>query len=180
MAATKIFACDPIPDLQWFDRASERVVLESELACSPERLFEIFRDPVAWSVWVTSIVRVDWTSPPPYRAGTTRTVLAKGNLLVHEEFLAWDEGRLMAFAFVGASKNVWRQMGERYEVEERADGRCRLRWTIAYEPRGLFAALHPMIRPWMRRSLAGMLANLRAYVAKERSTAALTDDGRAR
>lgn len=167
MAVTSVFVCEPIPDLAWYDRASERFVVEAELRCTPERLFEILEDPIAWTVWVPSIEKVEWTSPRPYRAGTTRTVHASGGLVVHEEFLAWEPGKLVAFMFLDTSRKLWRRMGERYEVTELGDGRCHLRWTMAYEPRGFFAWLHPMIRPLMRHSMAGMAKKLESYVANQ-------------
>ena len=37
------------------------------------------------------ITKVDWTSPKPFRAGTTRTVTLNG-IKVDEVFVVWDHG----------------------------------------------------------------------------------------
>ena len=96
----------------------------------------------------------------------TRTVELRGGPLVYEEFIAWEPGKKMAFCFQGASEAVWWSFGERYEVTDLGNGRCSLRWTVAYDPRGYFAAMHPMLRPMMRLTLASFMALLARYVKR--------------
>ena len=105
-------------DLDYYDRAPVRFVNEVELAATPARLFEIFAEDHAWTVWVKGIAKVEWTSPKPFGVGTTRTVTFVDGTENYELFTAWEEGHEMAFCFVGISKDLWWRFGERYEVTD--------------------------------------------------------------
>ena len=106
------FACGPT-DLTLFDTARVRYRFSQELPVTPDVLFDIFEDPASWPRWGTGIGKVEWTSPKPYRVGTTRTVTFWGGMEVYEEFLAWERGREMAFVFYGHTQEVWKNFGER-------------------------------------------------------------------
>jgi hypothetical protein len=151
--------------LELYTSASMRFVYDVELDCSPTRLFEIFEDPASWPVWASpGITRVEWTSPRPYGVGTTRTVFFMGGMEVYEDFIAWDPGKEMAFIFVGTSQEVWWTFGEHYRVEDLGNDRCKLTWTVAFEPRGAFAKIAPLIRPAMWLNLKLYTRKLVAYV----------------
>ncbi len=151
-------------DASFYDRAPERFVFIQDLDCTPAKLFTIFEDPESWSKWAYGLGKVTWTSPKPYGVGTTRTVELRGGPLVYEEFIAWEPGKTMAFCFHGATEAVWWSFGERYEVTDLGGGRSRLRWTVAYDPRGYFASLHPYIRPMMNATLKSFMVLLARYV----------------
>jgi hypothetical protein len=152
--------------LDWFDRAPVRFPFAVDLDVSPAALFRVFEDPASWPRWAHGIGKVDWTSPRPYTAGTTRTVTFWGGMQVYETFLAFEAPRFMAFRFDGATQEVWSAFGERYEVEDLGSGRSRLRWTVAYEPIGGFARVHPLLRPVMRLNLRSYLWRLGRYVRR--------------
>lgn len=158
--------CEPIPDLGWYDTAPQRFDFEVTLDCTPARLFEVFEDAVAWTVWAPGLTKVVWTSPQPYGVGTTRTVYLRGGPVCDELFLAWEPGRETAFCFTSTSEAVWRSFGERYRVEALPDGRCRLVWTVAYDPIGYFRVLHPWVRPMMRLALGTFMRRLARYVRR--------------
>jgi Polyketide cyclase / dehydrase and lipid transport len=83
--------------------------------------------------WCRALSAVEWTSPRPFGAGTTRQATVLGVVKLYERFVQWDEGRHMRFELTGASVPLFRRFGEDYLLEPTATG-CRFTWTFAYEP----------------------------------------------
>lgn len=161
---TTVYPCESF-GLEFFDEAPVRCVYERELNCSPDTLFNVLEDPASWPVWGTGIARVNWTSPQPYRVGTTRTVTFHGGgMEVFETFIAWERGHQMAFCLSGATQEVWRSFGENYVVRDLGNGKCHLTWTVAYAPMGLFKTIQPIARPIMGWWLGRLATNLGRYV----------------
>ena len=130
-------------------------------------MFEVFADPDAWSGWATGIAGVEWTSPEPYGPGTTRTVRFWGGVKVYEEFLKYDpRAGQMAFCFYGTTELIWTAFGENYVVDELGPNRCRLRWTVAYDPTGVFGRIHWLLRPIMALNLWSYMFRLKSYVRR--------------
>jgi hypothetical protein len=165
--ACRAVAADALTDLP------ECHVNAVDLACTPERLFEILADPDSWSRWAPGIRKVEWTSPRPYGVGATRTVSLLGGMQIVEHFTVWDPGREVSFYVCEANQPVWNAFAERYAVVPVGPDACRLTWTVAYDPlQGAFARMHPWIRPVMGLTLRGFLRLLRRYVAKTASAPA--------
>lgn len=156
------FPCEPF-DPSFYDEAPVRMSFPVTLPVTPAVLFDVFRDPASWPRWARGIGTVVWTSPEPYGVGTTRTVIFWGGMRVYETFTAWEDGRRMDFQFTGTTQEVWRRFGERYVVDDHGDGTCTLTWTVAYEPTGGFARVHPWIAPIMRWNLGGYMRALNGY-----------------
>jgi len=159
--------CEPT-DFSIFETAAVRFEFSRELPVSPDVLFEVFEDPGSWPKWATGISSVEWTSPLPYRVGTTRTVRFWGGAEVYEEFIRWDRGREMSFVFYGTSELIWKRFAEHYLVEDLNDGRCRLTWTVAYDPAGFFGKIHRLIRGGLRLNLGSYLWRLERYCKRTR------------
>ncbi len=149
--------------MELFEGASQRFSFEQVLQVSPAELFAIFEDPDSWPKWAYGLSHVEWTSPKPFGVGTTRTVTFHGGIEVYEEFIAWEDEKLMAFVLHGHSDEIWWTFGERYDVVDMGSGRCKLTWTVAYEPRGGFAKASPYIRPMMWASLKSFMVMLERY-----------------
>jgi hypothetical protein len=144
-----------------------RFVTDVDLDVTPDALFAVLEDERSWPAWVRpGITRVTWTSPRPFGVGTTRTVEMVGGMEVYETFFEWRRGEVMAFALTGATQSVWRSFAERYEVTPLAAGKCRLRWTLAYDPVGGFARVQPLIKPLMGGALKLYLRSLARYCRK--------------
>jgi hypothetical protein len=158
-----------IVDLGFLEVAQEKHVNDVELECSPVELFGIFADGDSWPVWAPGFKRIDWTSPPPFGVGTTRTATLMGGLAIDEVFLAWDEGERMSFIFTGSSVDMSGGLDaliEDYVVTDLGGGRCRLRWTLAYNPAGVMRHFQFLARPFVGFFLRRILAGLRKYVAQ--------------
>lgn len=157
------FPCRTV-GLDFIETAPQRYVNEVELDVTPERLFEILDDEHAWPLWATGLKRVDWTTPRPHGPGATRTVtFVGGGMEVYEYFFVWEPGKELAFYLTGASQEVWSAFAERYQVAPLPGGRCRLTWTLAYDPVGGFAKRHWLVRPLLGRGLRDFLKRLARY-----------------
>ena len=98
-------------------------------------------DGDTWTKW-TGLTKVTWTSPQPFRVGTTRTVEGQG--ILEEEFLIWDDGERMAF-YVTATDLPVKAFAEDYKLVDTPNG-CELQW--AYRGDANF-----LVKFWIRRAI---------------------------
>jgi len=161
---TDRFPCRRI-DMSYFDTAPIRFTNSIEINATPQKIFDVFEDPESWPVWATVINKVTWTSPRPFGIGTTRTVDTQGNIIGHEEFIAWEHGKRMAFRFNESSKPGTDAFGEDYIVEPTANG-CRVTWTVAMSPTGAGRFVMPIFKPVMKMVFGRFLKNLKKYAEK--------------
>lgn len=161
-----MFACDHV-DVGVFDNPTVRVTVDVEVR--PEQLFAILEDPDAWSVWLTAISKVTWTSPDPKGVGTTRTVTIGGDFVADEEFLVWEPNARMAFRFTQCSRRVFRAFAEDYRVTERGGG-SQLTWSIFVRPRGAPAVALRVLGPLLALGLRPNLNRLRDYAVERYAT----------
>lgn len=157
------YECTPV-GVEFLENNPNVYLTEEIVKATPEQIFEVFEDPHAWTVWAMPIQKVEWTSPKPFGVGTTRTVHLMGNMSAFEEFVEWERGKRMAFTFVGCSKNATDKFIEDYRVTDLGDGRCKVQWYLAMEPRGLSRHMMFLTRPIMRMANRSMFAKFRKYV----------------
>src|SRR5690606_18256613 len=120
-----------VVDMSFFETAPARFSAAVVVRARPEQIFAVFEDAEAWTVWADPIRHVEWTSPPPYGLGTTRTVSMSGGMVGDEVFIAWEPYRRMAFCFTAASMGSVESFAEDYRVEDLGDGSVRVTWTMA-------------------------------------------------
>lgn len=136
--------------VEFLEQTKNVFVAEEIVRATPEQIFDVFEDAYSWTVWAMPIEKVEWTSPKPYRVGTTRSVHMMGGLVGYEEFIEWDRGKRMAFTFLGASKPATEKFLEDYRVEDLGDGTCRVQWYMAMEVSGFSKHMMFLTRPIMR------------------------------
>ena len=151
-------------DMSFFETAPFVFANEVELDCTPDRLFDIFEDDHAWTVWATPIQNVEWTSPKPFGVGTTRTVTMSGNQIGDEIFIAWDRGKRMAFRFTQTTTKNLLAFGEDYIVTDLGNGRCHFKWVVAMELGGINKFFLKVFGPLLNLQFGGFLKKLRKYV----------------
>lgn len=154
-------------DLNFFNTAKYRIVSEEYLPCSSESLFRCFEDADAWTEWVNVINKVEWTSPKPFKVGTTRTVQMPGGMIAYEEFIAWDEPSHIAFRFNQFNRRFIKAFAEDYKVTDLGNNRCHLVWTVAIEQSGIASFFAPLTRSVVAWQLQGILKELRRYMENE-------------
>lgn len=148
----------------FFDQAPARYEATIQVRATPEKIFSIFEDADAWTRWALPITKVEWTSPPPFHVGTTRTVTMTGGIVGEEEFCAWERGTHMAFYFTRTNLPNVAAFGEDYRVRDLGNGRCEVTWVMAMDPTGLSRTLMPLTAPLMRVGLRFMLGRFGRYV----------------
>ncbi|ABK76224.1 SRPBCC family protein [Mycolicibacterium smegmatis] len=158
----RTYECERV-DLDFIDRAPFRFVSTVDLPITGEQLFEVLADETSWPKWATVITDVEWTSPQPRGVGTTRTVHMRGNIVGHEEFLAWEPFSRMAFRFNTTTSGAISAFAEDYRVVETPQG-CHLTWVMAIRPSGPAGRLGMLLgRPLMAWMFQRFLHNLRRY-----------------
>lgn len=143
--------------LPWF---SAQPVDESFFDSAPMRLRATFNIPQpapdVWAEltsespleWCRIIQGIEWTSPRPYRVGTTRTVRSLGGAnVINESFFRWEDGRRKSFYAVEATTPLFTRFAEDYLVEPISEASCRFQWTIAAEPRLPAPLANPVNKP---------------------------------
>jgi hypothetical protein len=150
--------------LEFFDEAPVKYVSVEEVKGTPERIFEVFLDADAWSTWAFAITDVEWTSPMPPEIGTTRNVTMLGNMIGYEEFIAWEDGKRMAFRFNECNKPMAEAFAENWLVTDLGNGSCRVEWTMAMQPSGPGTKLTPVTKFIMAPVLRHMLKKFRLFV----------------
>ncbi|ACC40605.1 SRPBCC family protein [Mycobacterium marinum] len=160
-----MFPCERV-DLSFVDPDSGQAPFlyrnSVDLAITPEQLFEVLSDAESWPSWAPVITKVTWTSPPPFRVGTTRTVEMRGGLVGNEEFIAWEPFSHMAFRFNECSTQAVAAFAEDYRVEV-IPGGCRLTWTMAQKPAGPARLGMMLFGPLLNLGLRRFLRKLRSY-----------------
>jgi hypothetical protein len=149
---------------------------EVEINATPDRIFEYFEDAHSWTLWADPINKVEWTSPQPFGLGTTRTVYMQGDMVGWETFIAWERGKHMSFCFTEMSKPMNESFAEDYKVTDLGNGRCKVVWQMAMQPKGFSRFITPLIGPIMRRMLQKWLNNFADLVHKDELVVAKVAD----
>jgi carbon monoxide dehydrogenase subunit G len=160
------YACDKVTD-SWIDTAPVRLVNSVTIRATPQRIWAALEDAAAWPRWASVITRVEWTSPAPFGVGTTRTVTMRGGMVGYEEFIAWEPHHRMGFRFNEASMDGVRAFAERYTLEPLADGRTRVGWIMAMQPKGVSRLIVPLTQVPMRLLFGRMLRRFGQLVETE-------------
>ncbi|MCB1029673.1 MAG: SRPBCC family protein [Microthrixaceae bacterium] len=163
MSAKQLIECERV-GLDYFESAPVSVTATEVVAATPERIFEVFLDADSWSRWAFPITGVDWTSPMPLEVGSTRTVWMRGPMVGHEEFIAWELGRRMAFRFNQTIEGGPSAFAEDYLVTDLRDGRSLVEWTMAMTLTGVSARFARLTGPAMGPVNRAMLRKFRTYV----------------
>ena len=132
-------------DEDFIHQAPRRVGLTVDVARPAQVVWEdlVADDPM--SSYCRIISRIDWTSPRPFSAGTTRTVRVLGGLFVFDEsYVRWEEGRRKVFVGVRSNLPLTRRFAEDYLVEPMGADRSRFTWTAVWEPTTLGRPLEPV------------------------------------
>lgn len=154
-------------DLDYFRDAPFCFDAVERVQASPERIFEVWLDGPSWTTWVFAITGVEWTSPFPLDVGSTRTVTMLGGLEGHEEFIAWDPPRRMAFRFNSTNKPVADAFAEDYRVTDLGGGYSEIHWRMAMTPSGPGASSLKILKPVMAVFLRDTLRRFRRYVESD-------------
>ncbi|CAM3947125.1 MULTISPECIES: SRPBCC family protein [Tsukamurella] len=89
--------------------------------------------------WCNGIRKIEWTSPRPFAAGSTRTVTLGPGISADEIFYSWEESEDLcekAFYVQSATAPGLSRLAEKYRVEALPEGGSLFTWTLLIEPVG--------------------------------------------
>lgn len=159
-------------DLRFVDRAPNKLEFTAVVPAPPARVFEILSTAERQREWFQDFVADRWTSPPPHGVGSTREIELK-MLSVKERFLAWEEGKRLAFAVDAITIPLVKAMLEDMQLEPSGEGSTRLAWRVYYRPSLAMRLVHPVGRAIFGRMFKASVDGLARYAAVARSAPAI-------
>jgi carbon monoxide dehydrogenase subunit G len=145
--------------LDFLDEAPIRLVFETTIASPPDPVFAaLSADPATWTKWFPGLRSGGYEGDPPYGVGTKRWV-KPGRTVYRETIMAWDRPTRWTYRVDETNASLAKALIEEWAVAP-APGGATVRWTFAIDPRILFRALQPIIRPVMSRLFRRAMRNL--------------------
>lgn len=154
-------------DLAFVERSPHFFHNEMVVPAAPEQVFAILAATETWPQWFPDFVGTEYTSAGPVGVGATRRVRMK-ILSADERFLCWEPGRRFSFEVYRLTLPLVRRLVEDVQLEPAGEGKTRLRWRMAYEPRPLLRLVHPLLRLVFGRMFRNAAQGLLAYVQRTR------------
>ena len=155
-------------DLSYLETAPSSMQMTANVQAPIEFTFKVFEDADAWTHCFKSITRVDWTSEPPHKKGTTRTIDLKipgqAMLTIDEEFVEWEQNRRFSFYFKRSNRKVFGAMLEDYKFYEGENGSTDIVWDAAFEGTGIFRFLFKFMSGQARKDNQTALNNFKDYI----------------
>lgn len=147
-------------DDSFLEHSPHQLLNEVTIEAPAERVFalaagERFHD------WLAELVACEWTSAPPHGVGSTR-IVALDTLAVKERFVRWVPGREIAFVIEACTLPLLRRMVEHLAIEPLGEARCRLRYTVHYDPALVMRAVHPVAKVIFGKMFARAADRIRA------------------
>ncbi|MFH8658215.1 hypothetical protein [Streptomyces afghaniensis] len=158
--ALPMFSLKPV-DETYFDHAPLRFVHTWSISRPAASVWaELVSDePLHWC----SGLKIRWTSPRPFGAGTTRRAVAMGAMANDAYFFAWEEGRRHSFYFTHGRFPLFVSAAEDYLVEPDGPHRCRFTWRVGITP----SAIGRVGTPLTKRLFHGFFRDTGRYFDAE-------------
>ena len=155
---------------EFLDTAPYRFTAAETVDRPAEAVFAaIADDPAGWGDWFPGFSHGGrWLTPPPHGPGSRRRVRMAG-VAYDERILVWDRPHRWTFRVEQAGAPLAYALVEDYRVAAVGDGRCRVQWTFALDPRGALrrgparlgtGRFDPVLAAVFRRAMSGLGAVL--------------------
>lgn len=138
--------------------------LKQVIHADADIIFQCLKEASTWSKWAFPIKSVIWTSPPPFGVGTTRKVNLIAGLEAEEIFIAWEEGRRMAFTFTDSNQNLVDIFIEDYQLIALNDNITELTWSVYMKPKGLGHVSLFFFQPFLRLGMRYLAKQFRNFI----------------
>lgn len=155
--------CDPV-GLELIDTARFRTTNSVGLSITPGQLWQVLEDADAWPQW-SYVTRMTWTSPRPFRVGTTRAIETRTGGRVIDEVIAWHPQVHLAFRVNAVSVPPGGASVEELRIEPTPQG-CRLTWTLAHDPKKASLGVKLVAKSVMNARYRQYLDKLRKYTVQ--------------
>jgi uncharacterized protein YndB with AHSA1/START domain len=148
-------------DLSFVESAPVRIEASRVIDAPRHAVWDVLCDHRSWPEWFgPSLVRCEPTSAEESGVGSTRKVVLRGGVEVHERFIAWDEPELWSFTGASMKPGAFTSLVERVVLAPLGEEHCRVTYTMALSPAWWLKPLVPVLKAGVRRSLSDALANL--------------------
>jgi hypothetical protein len=155
-----MYQCDRV-GLELIETARFRSTNSVDLAVTPSQLWQVLEEAESWPRW-SMLTKMTWTSPRPYRVGSTRAIETRGGARAIEEVIAWHPQYHLAFRMNQISEDIAGGSVEEHRIEATLQG-CRLTWTLAHDPKNPALLAKLLAKRVMNRKYRQYLAKLRHY-----------------
>lgn len=151
-------------DLAFADTAPWKFDFEAIISAAPAKVWSAWTDNPGWAKWFKNCKSCVTTSPSSEGVGATRTITVNG-LTVDEVFIAWEAERLWAFTVASMKPSIAKSMVERVTFTDLGNGRTRINYRIAIEPRGWAKPLRAIVAGQGAKAFATSFAQFDKFVA---------------
>lgn len=153
--------------LDFFENPQFKIEASQKIKATKEEVFQFLKGADNWLKWHISITKVVWTSPEPYRKGTTRTVEISNRFTADEDFLLWEENERFVFRFLRSDIPMAIALAEDFHLTDLGNGYCQLKMTVAGETIGILRFFNWVMRIINQRGIEKSLQNLANYFEKK-------------
>jgi hypothetical protein len=143
----------------FLDTAPFRYVSTIDVPIPPDMTWAALTADDALVSWSPLVTGLRWTTPRPFRVGTTREVTLVRVITAQERYYRWQQGRRKTFTAVKVTVPGLRRLAEDYVVERTSDG-SRLIWTLALEPAPALTLIMRLTNPVMGWMLRGVVRGM--------------------
>ena len=147
--------------LELIETARFRSTNSVDLAITPSQLWQVLEEAESWPRW-SMLTKMTWTSPAPFRVGSTRAIEMRGGACAVEEVIAWHPQSHLAFRMNQTSLATEGASVEEHRIEPTPQG-CRLTWTLAHDPKNPPLLARLIAKRVMTSKYREYLAKLRQY-----------------
>ena len=151
-------------DLAFADTAPWKFDFEGIISAPPAKVWTAWTDNPGWAVWFKNCRSCVTTSPTAEGVGATRTIKMNG-LTAEEVFIAWEPEHLWAFTVTSIKPSFAKSMVERVRFADLGNGRTRINYRIAVEPRGWAKPLRPIVAAQGAKAFVTSFAQFDKFVA---------------
>lgn len=155
-----MYPCDPA-GLELIETARFRSTNSVDLPITPGQLWQVLEDADSWPQW-SYVTRMTWTTPRPFKVGTTRAIETRTGGRVIDEVIAWHPQVHLAFRVNAVSVPTEGASVEEFRIEPTAQG-CRLTWTLAHDPKKASLGVRLVAKTVMNTRYRQYLDKLRKY-----------------
>lgn len=153
-------------ELDFLENPQFKIETTQKIKASKKEVFQFLKEADNWPKWHTSITKVIWTSPEPYKKGTTRTVEISNRFTAEEDFLLWEENERFVFRFLRSNIPMAKALAEDFQLTDLGNGYCQLKMTVAGETVGVLKLFNWVMRKINQRGIEKSLKNLADYFDK--------------
>jgi hypothetical protein len=150
--------------LELINTARFRTTNSVDLPITPSQLWQVLEDAEAYPQW-SYVTRMTWTSPRPFRVGSTRAIETSVGGHVVDEVIAWHPQVHLAFRVNAVSAPAEGASVEEFRIEPTPQG-CRLTWTLAHDPKKVSLGVRLVAKTVMNMKYRQYLDKLRKYTGQ--------------